>query len=47
MVQIIADYLKVKGHTVTHIVGKGKTENHELTSFAKVIDGELSYPETS
>jgi uncharacterized protein (DUF488 family) len=24
--RIISDYLKVKGHTVTHIVSKGKTE---------------------
>ena len=43
--RIISDYLKVKGHTVTHILGKGKTEEHELISFAKIIDGELRYPQ--
>lgn len=40
----MSDYLKVRGHTVIHIIGKGKTKEHELTSFAKVIDGELRYP---
>jgi len=42
--RIISDYLKVKGHTVTHILSAGKTQEHELTSFAKVVDGELRYP---
>jgi len=42
--RIISDYLKAKGHTVTHIVGTGKTEEHEFTSFAKVVDEELRYP---
>jgi uncharacterized protein (DUF488 family) len=42
--QIIADYLIVKGHVITHIVDKGKTEEHRLTSFAKTINGELRYP---
>ena len=42
--QIISDYLKVQGRGVTHIIGKGKTEEHELTSFSKIVDGELTYP---
>lgn len=41
--RIISDYLKVKGHIVTHIVSKGMTQEHELTSFAKVVNGELRY----
>jgi uncharacterized protein (DUF488 family) len=40
---IISDYLTVKGHTVTHIVSKGKTQQHMMTSFAKNVDGELRY----
>ena len=42
--QIISDYLKAKGHAVIHIVDERKTEEHELTRFAKVIDGELRHP---
>jgi uncharacterized protein (DUF488 family) len=42
--RIISDYLTVKGHAVTLIVSKGKTEKHELTSFARAINGELRYP---
>jgi len=42
--QIISDYLTVKGHQVSHIVDKGKTEEHELTRFAKVTNDELRYP---
>jgi uncharacterized protein (DUF488 family) len=41
--QIISDYLTAKGHQVTHIVDKGKIEEHPLTCFAKVVDGELRY----
>jgi len=41
--RIISDYLSVKGHAITHIVGKRKIERHELTSFARAIDGELRY----
>ena len=42
--RIISDHLKAKGHAVSHILGKGETKEHELTSFAKSIDGELRYP---
>jgi uncharacterized protein (DUF488 family) len=44
--QIISDYLSAKGHEVIHIVDKGKTEKHNFTRFAEVIDGELRYPKT-
>lgn len=42
--RIISDYLTVKGQIVTHIVTKGKTQEHRMTSFAKNVDGELRYP---
>jgi len=42
--RIISDYLTMKGHTATHILGKGKTEEHMLTSFARSVNGELRYP---
>jgi len=42
--RIISDYLTVKGHTVTHILSKRSTEEHKLTNFAEVVDGELRYP---
>jgi uncharacterized protein (DUF488 family) len=45
--RIISDYLRMKGHTVTHIISKGKIEEHELTSFVKVANGELRYSHTS
>jgi uncharacterized protein (DUF488 family) len=42
--RIVSDYLKAKGHTVTHIISKGKAEEHHLSSFAEILDGELRYP---
>jgi len=42
--RIISDYLKAKGHTITHIISREKTKQHELSSLAKLIDGELNYP---
>jgi len=44
--RIISDYLLVKSHTITHIIDKDNTREHELTIFAKLIDGNLGYPET-
>jgi uncharacterized protein (DUF488 family) len=41
--RIISDYLIVKGHTVTHILGKGKMEEHRLTAFAKNVNGDSRY----
>lgn len=42
--RIISDYLKARGHQVTHIIEKGKTGEHELPSFAQVKNGKLTYP---
>ncbi|MEM2082254.1 MAG: DUF488 domain-containing protein [Candidatus Bathyarchaeia archaeon] len=41
---ILSDYLMAKGHSLTHIIDKGEARDHELTRFAKVANGELSYP---
>jgi uncharacterized protein (DUF488 family) len=40
---LIADYLKVRGIEVLHIVDQKKVEPHSFTSAARVVNGELSY----
>jgi len=40
---LIADFLKVNGVEVIHIVDNNKTEEHPYTSAARIVDGELSY----
>jgi uncharacterized protein (DUF488 family) len=40
---LIADYAKVLGVKVWHILGRAKIEEHPYTSAARVIDGQLSY----
>jgi len=40
---LISDYLKVKGIEITHILGKGKSEEHPFTSAARIVDGQLTY----
>lgn len=40
---LIADYVKVRGWQVCHILSPGKVEDHPYTSAAKIIDGQLSY----
>jgi len=40
---LIADYLKVKGIEVIHIIAAGKAEAHPFTSAATVVEGKLSY----
>jgi uncharacterized protein (DUF488 family) len=40
---LIADFLKVRGVEVIHILGPGQTEPHPFTSAARLIDGKLSY----
>ena len=40
---LIADYLKVRGIEVVHIVDANKIEPHPFTSAAHLIDGALSY----
>ncbi len=43
--RIISDYLKAKGHKVTHIIEKGEAREHKLTDFAKIENGKLTYPQ--
>jgi uncharacterized protein (DUF488 family) len=40
---LIADYLKVRGSLVLHIVSATAAEEHPYTSAARVLEGELSY----
>ena len=40
---LISDYLKAKGIEVTHILAAGKSEEHQFTSAATIVDGRLSY----
>lgn len=40
---LISDYLKARGHEVTHIVSATKAEPHPYTSAARIVDGALSY----
>jgi len=40
---LIADYAKVEGVKVWHILGPGKTEEHPYTSAAQIVGGQLSY----
>jgi uncharacterized protein (DUF488 family) len=42
--RIISDYLKAKGHQITHIAEKGKVIEHELTDFARIQNGKITYP---
>jgi uncharacterized protein (DUF488 family) len=40
---LIADYLKVAGYTVIHLLTTHKHEHHPFTSVAQIRDGKLSY----
>ncbi|MGZ4962581.1 MAG: DUF488 domain-containing protein [Limisphaerales bacterium] len=40
---LIADYLKARGVTVIHILGKTSSQEHPFTSAARMIDGKLDY----
>lgn len=40
---LIADYLKVKGWAVNHMLSLGKVQEHPYTAAAIVVDGKLSY----
>lgn len=44
---LIADYLKIRGIEVLHILDESKAEPHPYTSAATVEDGSLSYHEQS
>jgi uncharacterized protein (DUF488 family) len=41
---LLSDAIVVRGARVIHILGPGKTQDHRLTSFAKVHAGVVSYP---
>lgn len=40
---MIADYFKVRGWEVLHILGLGDAKEHPYTPVAKVVDGRLTY----
>ena len=40
---LIADYLKVRGLEVLHMLGSNKPEPHPYTPAARIVNGELSY----
>jgi uncharacterized protein (DUF488 family) len=40
---LIADYLKVRGVEVIHIINEKKTEPHPFTSAATIVAGKLTY----
>ena len=40
---LIADYLKVAGHDVVHILDLNKIQEHPFTSAARLVNGKLSY----
>jgi uncharacterized protein (DUF488 family) len=42
--RLIADFLLVRGWKVVHLLDRGKRQQHELTEFARVEDGRLTYP---
>jgi len=42
--RLIADYLTVRGWPVVHLLDVGKHDLHRLPEFARVVDGELTYP---
>ena len=41
---LVADALAVRGADVLHILGSGKLQPHQLTPFARVEGGRLTYP---
>jgi uncharacterized protein (DUF488 family) len=43
---LIADYLKIRGVEVLHILSPTKVEPHPYTSAASIVDGRLSYAAT-
>ena len=42
--RLLADALLLRGHEVRHIVDAREAAQHELTEFAHVEDGRLTYP---
>jgi uncharacterized protein (DUF488 family) len=42
--QLIADALVARGYEVRHILSERPAEPHRLTSFARIVDGDVQYP---
>jgi uncharacterized protein (DUF488 family) len=42
--RLLSDALLARQITVRHIVGGGEAKPHELSEFAKVVDGGVEYP---
>jgi uncharacterized protein (DUF488 family) len=42
--RLLADALLVRGWRILHLDGRGKLSEHELTDFAVVEDGTITYP---
>ena len=42
--RLLADALVARGHEVVHIGSRGGVERHDLTDFASVGDGRITYP---
>ena len=42
--RLIADALVARGHEVLHVGSRGGVERHQLTEFAALEDGRLTYP---
>jgi len=42
--RLVADALVARGWTVCHILGEQRGAEHELTAFARLEDGRLTYP---
>ena len=40
---LVADYLKVRGVEVLHVLGANKVDSHPYTPVARIVNGELSY----
>ena len=40
---LIADYLKVRGHEIIHLLSPVKRTEHPYTSAARIVEGELDY----
>jgi len=43
---LVADALTIRGASVEHIIGSGRSNPHRVTSFAKVEDERITYPGT-
>ena len=42
--RLLADALLARGHDVLHIDSRGALKRHDLTEFARIADGHVTYP---